>query len=387
MKQFVDQVKITVKGGKGGDGAVSFRREKYINKGGPDGGDGGSGGDVYLVADTNVATLLDFQTKRLFVGEDGERGGRKKMAGASGEDVEIAVPVGTLVYDNSEKFKVQNAKLSIENSEFGMRNEEEEGARLVADLRTNGQRVLVARGGAGGKGNTRFRSSTNRVPRESTPGEPGEERIIQLDLKLMADVGLIGFPNAGKSTLLSVLTNARPEIAGYRFTTLVPNLGVLYVHGKDIVIADIPGLIEGAAEGKGLGDDFLRHVERTRVLVHLIDPTSAAQELAMPVSLDIVKKAYHTIREELGDYSEKLLEKPELVIITKVDIVENAALVAEAQAYFQKEGVAVTSISAATHQGLDSLTQEMTKLVDSAPAVEFEPEDIIPVFTIEDLRR
>lgn len=359
MKHFIDQAKITVRAGKGGDGIVSFRREKYINKGGPDGGDGGDGGDVYLMADANLSTLLDFQQKKLFIGNDGVRGGSKKMTGAGGEDVVIPVPVGTLVYEEDA---------------------------LITDLKEHGQKVLVARGGDGGKGNTRFRSSTNQVPREAMSGEPGEEKDIVLELKLMADVGLIGFPNAGKSTLLSVLTNARPEIGGYRFTTLVPNLGVLRLRDTEIVIADIPGLIEGAAEGKGLGDDFLRHVERTRVLVHLIDPTSAAQELASTVSLDTVKKAYHTIREELGDYSEKLLEKPELVVITKTDIPENEALVEEAQAYFQKEGIAATSISAATHQGLDSLTQEMATLVASAADVEFE-EEIVPVFTLEDLQR
>lgn len=373
MKQFVDQVKIMVQGGKGGDGIVSFRREKYINKGGPDGGDGGNGGDVYLVADTNVATLLDFQAKRHFTGQDGLRGGKKKMTGASGEDTVIPVPVGTLVYEINGEQKAESP--------------EENERMFVVDMKEKGQRALVAKGGVGGKGNTRFRSSTNRVPRESSLGEPGDEKELYLDLKLMADVGLIGFPNAGKSTLLSVLTNARPEIAGYRFTTLVPNLGVLKFRDKEIVIADIPGLIEGAAEGKGLGDDFLRHVERTRVLVHLVDPTSAAQELASVVSLETVQKAYQTIRAELGEYSEKLLEKPELVVITKTDIPENAALIEDAQEYFTKQGVTVTPISAATQQGLDALMQEIVILVDSAPDVEFEEQEIVPVFTLEDLQR
>ncbi len=361
MKQFVDRVKITVQGGKGGDGIVSFRREKYINKGGPDGGDGGNGGDVYLVADADVATLLDFQAKRLFQGQNGTRGGKRNMTGASGENTEIMVPVGTMVYEvvgTDEK-------------------------ALISDLQRDGQKVLVAKGGAGGKGNSRFKSSINRVPRESSPGEAGEEKIIQLDLKLMADVGLIGFPNAGKSTLLSVLTNARPEIAGYRFTTLVPNLGVLRVKGKDIVIADIPGLIEGAAEGKGLGDEFLRHVERTRVLVHLIDPLSSAQELGVQPSQQSIKEAYETIRNELAEYSDKLLDKPELVVITKTDIPESGELAEDAAQMFDH----VVAISAATHDGLDSLTKALIELVDSAPEVTFDEEQPIPVFTLDDLRR
>ncbi|MCA9390456.1 GTPase ObgE [candidate division WWE3 bacterium] len=363
MRHFVDQSKITIKAGDGGDGIVSFRRERYVPKGGPDGGDGGDGGNVYFIGDNNLSTLLDFQQKRNFKAQPGERGGKSNMTGASGEDLYLRVPVGTMIF---------------------VFDEESDENQFIADIQANGQVALVARGGEGGKGNTRFKSSTNQAPKEFTPGTPGQEKAVTLELKLIADIGLIGYPNAGKSTLLSVMTNAKPEIAGYRFTTLQPNLGVMQVYDRELVIADIPGLIEGAAEGKGLGDDFLRHVERTRVLVHLIDPLSAATEQGMELSAQAVLNAYQIIRDELSDYSAILTEKPELVVITKLDISENEQLFEKTAELFKKEGIETVGISAATHMNLDTLQQKMVALVEEAPEMET-PESPAPVFGIEDL--
>ncbi len=401
MRHFVDHAIITVKAGDGGDGAVSFRHEKFVPKGGPDGGDGGKGGSVYFVVDTNLSTLLDFQEKRNFKAQNGKRGGKQHMTGASAEDLYLNVPVGTQVFEvNLSRHSASPAQAgSMEESGFtkidpstclrrqatlGMTDDE---VMLLADLTEPGQTVLVASGGEGGKGNARFKSSTDQAPRTFTPGESGQEKQIRLELKLLADVGLIGFPNAGKSTLLSVITNARPQIADYRFTTLHPNLGVLRQaqdNGGEIVLADIPGLIEGAAEGKGLGDEFLRHVERTRVLVHVIDPFSAAQELGREVSVETVKKAYDVIREELADYSKILTAKPELVVVSKTDLPDNQMLLPEIQALFAKSGVAVIGISAITHDNLDELRHKIQELLDQAPAP-VPPTPTVPVFGVEDL--
>lgn len=361
MRHFVDQAIITIKAGNGGDGAVSFRREKYIPKGGPDGGDGGNGGNVYMVVDTNLSTLLDFQEKRNFKAAHGKRGGKQQMTGVSADDLYLTVPNGTQVFDVSD-----------------------EEPLLLADLTEPGQTLMVARGGEGGKGNTRFKSSTDQAPRTFTPGEPGQEKQIRLELKLLADVGLIGFPNAGKSTLLSVVTNARPQVANYRFTTLHPNLGVMQVGEREIVLADIPGLIEGAAEGKGLGDEFLRHVERTRVLVHLIDPLSAAQELGREVSAETVQHAYEVIREELADYSAILTAKPELVVISKIDLRENKGLLEDIQGWFLEKGVTIVGVSAVSHEHIDELRQKIEELLDQAPAPE-PPTPAVVVFGVEDL--
>jgi GTP-binding protein len=316
---------------------------------------------VYFLADDNLSTLLDFQEKKHFKAQHGQRGSKQNMTGASGEDLYLKIPVGTQVYEESE-----------------------EGDLFIADMTEPGQTALVARGGKGGQGNTRFKSSTNQAPRTATPGELGEEKRLRLELKLIADVGLIGFPNAGKSTLLSVVTNARPQIAGYRFTTLFPNLGIMTVGDKEIILADIPGLIEGAAEGKGLGDEFLRHVERTRVLVHLIDPLSAAQELGQDISLETTQKAYAVIRDELVDYSEKLVSKPELVVISKIDIADNEELVEQIKQYFADQDIAVVAISAITKKNLAELKKGIADLLATAP----EPEPVappVPVFKLEDL--
>ncbi len=292
----VDQATIIVRSGKGGDGHVSFRREKYVPKGGPDGGDGGDGGSVYLVATPGVDTLLDFSGRHHWHAQDGRPGGSRQCFGASGSDLEIQVPPGTLVYD----------------AESGDR---------ISDLEAAGQRIIVARGGRGGYGNEHFKSATNQAPRQYTPGEPAQERTLQLELKLIADIGLIGKPNAGKSTLLSRVSQARPKIADYPFTTLQPNLGIAELSGyRRLVIADIPGLIEGASQGHGLGNRFLRHIERTRCLVHVIgvDPLWTNQEPADHEQQ--LLRDYHTIHEELASYSKELVNKPRIILLNKIDL-------------------------------------------------------------------
>ncbi|MDZ7264870.1 MAG: GTPase ObgE, partial [candidate division KSB1 bacterium] len=278
---FIDQAKIIVIAGNGGNGVVSFRREKYIPKGGPDGGDGGKGGDVVLRADSNLHTLLDFHYKNKFKAESGKHGQGAKKSGRSGRDVVIRVPMGTLVKDA-------------------------ETDEVVADLVTPGQQVVVARGGNGGRGNAHFATPTKQTPRHAEPGAPGETRQLLLELKLIADVGLVGLPNAGKSTLLARLTAARPKIADYPFTTLTPNLGIVnYREGQSFVMADIPGLIEGAHLGKGLGLDFLRHIERTKVLAYLIEATA-----------DDVYQTYSVLRSELASHDPNLILRPTIIVIT-----------------------------------------------------------------------
>ncbi|HEU0266527.1 MAG TPA: GTPase ObgE, partial [Candidatus Saccharimonadaceae bacterium] len=278
---FIDTAKVLIQAGRGGNGAVSFRHEIYVDKGGPDGGDGGDGGDVIFVATENLNTLIDFRYKPELRAKPGEAGAKRNKHGKAGEPLYVKVPMGTLVKC---------------------------GEQVIADLTLHGQEAVVAHGGRGGFGNAHFKSSTRQTPKMAELGEPGEELEAELELKLLADVGLIGFPNAGKSTFLSVVSNARPEIADYAFTTLTPNLGVADIDDGSILIADIPGLIEGASAGKGLGDAFLRHVERTAVLFHLIDVYS-----------NDITKAYQTIRLELASYSPRLLERPEVIALTKCE--------------------------------------------------------------------
>ena len=325
---FVDTAKVNLKAGKGGDGAVSFRHEIYIPKGGPDGGDGGKGGDIVFRADRNTNTLIDFRFTPILTAEDGKNGSGQRSAGRSGKDLIVDVPVGTVIYrTGSEK-------------------------ALIADLTHDGQQAVIAKGGSGGFGNAHFKSSTRQAPIIAEVGEPGEEFEAELELKSMADVGLVGLPNAGKSTFLSVVSNAKPEIADYPFTTITPNLGVATVDNKDLLIADIPGLIEGAAEGKGLGHDFLRHIERTAVLLHLID-----------VYNDDAGEAYQIIRNELKKYSD-LASRPEIVALTKCEGVDDDIIKMQTASILAKNPEAkIYSISSSSHQGLTELLRELKTLV------------------------
>lgn len=325
--KFIDEAVIEVKAGDGGNGCVSFRREKYVPKGGPDGGDGGRGGNIYMRVDEGMKTLLDLKLKRHFRAGRGEHGRGKQMNGAAGKDVVIKVPAGTVVHDEETNIR-------------------------VADLVGHGAEVMVAKGGKGGRGNARFATSTNRAPRRSEKGEKGECKRLRLELKLLADAALIGMPNAGKSTLISVISAARPKIADYPFTTTTPNLGVIYVGwGESFTVADIPGLIENAHEGAGLGIRFLRHIERTRLLVHLID-------LADPVNKNPLN-SYDVIRAELGSYDVSLLDKPEIIVFTKMDIPSAREKAEVAETVFLARGKSVVKISAVTHEGLDILVRKM----------------------------
>lgn len=326
---FFDHVKIHVKAGDGGNGSRHFRREKFAPMGGPDGGDGGRGGSVYLEATTNVNTLIDYRYRHHFKAGTGGNGARQKMHGAKGEDLVLFVPCGTIV---------RNADTN----------------ELFADLVEDKQRVMVARGGRGGLGNTHFATSTHQAPQEAQKGEPGEEHWLQLELRLIADVGLVGYPNAGKSTLLSVVTAAHPKIADYPFTTLVPNLGVVAIGqpgSRDeysFVLADIPGLIEGAAQGVGLGHEFLRHVRRTRLLIHILDGASFERD---------PWQDFQTINQELHDYDEQLAQRPQIVVLNKIDLPEAQQRWPALQAEAEAAGYTVFAISAATHQGTNELMQ------------------------------
>ncbi len=338
---FLDQVTITVTSGQGGNGAVSWRKEKYVPFGGPAGGDGGRGGSVYLEANDKLQTLVEFRFNRFFEAENGERGGNKNMHGKGGEDLTIGVPCGTLVKDA-------------------------ESGELLADLMEHGQRMMVALGGRGGRGNTRFTTAKNKAPHYAEPGEPPIVRKLTLELKLLADVGLIGLPNAGKSTLISVLSAARPKIANYPFTTLVPNLGVLRKpSGDGLVLADIPGLIEGASEGSGLGHDFLRHVERTRLLLHLVDAN--ATDGGTPLA------NYQLIQQELAQYNPELAQRPQQVLLTKVELLEPEALAAlqqELDTHLQTQGQPPSkAISASTGLGIEALKQWIVSEAERLPAV------------------
>ncbi|MCR9094590.1 MAG: GTPase ObgE [bacterium] len=370
---FVDEVEIEVRSGKGGDGIVAFRREKFVSHGGPNGGDGGRGGDVILVADENVGTLLDFKGAKKIKAPSGQNGGGSDKKGASGDHVEIRVPVGTLVFDLGEPAE----PTSDDDFEEDDERDEDEAASdpidlnehaALADLTESGQRVVVARGGRGGLGNARFKTSTRQAPDFATPGKPGEGRRLRLSLKLMADVGLVGFPNAGKSTLLRRISAARPRVANYPFTTLVPSLGVVERDDQRIVVADIPGLIEGASDGAGLGHQFLRHVERTRVLIHLLD-----LEAMLTLGRDLVDD-YDAIRRELGRYRPELLDRREIVVLSKADLVHDDALLADLEAKLASRGIEATRISAAATQGLDALLHETFDAVEAERALEKERE-------------
>ena len=333
----MDKVKIRIVSGKGGNGVVAWRREKYVDKGGPAGGDGGNGGSVYLIADENMSTLMDFTYKTVFKAEGGENGFKKSMHGKSAKDLYIKVPVGTVVKD----LKTGN---------------------IIADLTTHEQQVLVAKGGRGGRGNIHFCTPQNRAPQYCEPGEPGIERNLQLELKLIADVGLLGMPNAGKSTFISRVSSAKPKIADYPFTTIIPNLGVVKKHDHDAyVIADIPGLIEGASDGVGLGHDFLRHVERCRFLLHIVDGT-----------LENPLENYKIINNELKKYSQRLGELFQITAINKIDAIEPDRL-NELIKEFKNAGVEnIYPISAVTGEGLDELKNELEHRVDTIPKPVFD---------------
>mgnify|MGYP004696208751 FL=1 len=331
--KFIDRVKIYVQAGTGGNGTVAFRREAHVPKGGPSGGDGGRGGSVIFVATNSLSTLLDLRYYREYKAQNGEKGHAKKMHGADADDLVIRVPVGTCVYDDDT-------------------------GNIIADLTKDGQRAVIAKGGRGGRGNARFASSRNPAPKICENGEPGEKFNLRVELKLLADVGLVGFPSVGKSTLLSVVSKARPQIADYHFTTIVPNLGVVQVKdGRSFVMADLPGLIEGASQGKGLGHQFLRHIERCRVIVHIIDMSGS--EGRDPY------EDYVTINKELGEYEYRLLERPQIIVANKMDGDE-----AEENLKKFKEKLGdqkVFPIIAPIHEGIDAILYAVADALETAP--------------------
>lgn len=349
---YFDEVVIEVTGGKGGDGVIQFRREKYVPRGGPDGGDGGHGGSILLEVDKHKNTLSEFRHKKQFRAQDGTRGKGKNQTGASGDDLVIKIPPGTMVFDESD-------------------------GRLMGDLVDQGQQLQVCKGGRGGRGNTRFKTSKNKAPRIAEKGEPPEEKIIRLELKLIADIGIIGVPNAGKSTMLSVVSNAKPKIAPYPFTTLQPNLGVAELdNDNQLILADIPGLIEGAHRGEGLGHDFLRHIQRTRVLIHLLDGISEE-----PI-LDFAQ-----INSELALFDPALGDKPQIVVLNKMDLPEVKKKWPQVKSQLLEKGYQdIFSISAITKQGIKPVLYRAAKLLEEAPVYEYKPpvdEDELPVYRFE----
>lgn len=348
---FTDYTKIIIKAGDGGNGAVTFRREKYVAAGGPDGGDGGNGGNIYFQVDKDKNTLIDFRYNRKFKAKNGENGSGNHCNGKYGEDLYIKVPIGTVVKDAKS-------------------------GQIVADLSKPNQKELILKGGKGGRGNSHFATSTRQAPRFSEDGEKGEEKEIILELKLLADVGLLGFPNVGKSTFLSIVTDAKPKIANYHFTTIIPNLGVVKTkNGDGFVIADIPGIIEGASEGVGLGIQFLRHVERTRLLLHFLDVSG--EEGRNPVD------DFYAINNELKKYSEKLAKRKQIIVANKMDVV-NDEILKQVEELAKKESLELFKISGATKQGVDELIDYVEKTLQTLPK-----EDLIEykdrkVYTLED---
>jgi GTP-binding protein len=336
--KFLDLAKVYVRSGGGGAGCASFRREKFIEFGGPDGGDGGNGGSVWAEAVEGLNTLIDYRYQQHFFAKNGQPGMGAQRTGKSGDDIVLKVPLGTEVLDEDEE-------------------------TVIADLVNPGDRVLLAKGGNGGWGNLQFKSSTNRAPANANPGQPGVERTIWLRLKLIADAGLVGLPNAGKSTFLAAVSNARPKIADYPFTTLVPNLGVAGVDGREFVIADIPGLIEGASEGRGLGTQFLAHVERCAVLLHLVDGTSAT-----------ITKDYRTIVAELESYADELGDKPRVTALNKADALDAKTLSTRRRALEKAAGGPVHVISGATGKGLTDVLRALLEEIDTARRVPEEPQ-------------
>ena len=349
---FTDYAKITVKSGDGGNGAATFRREKYVAAGGPDGGDGGKGGNVYFIVDPDSNTLVDFRFKKKFKAQNGENGSGSNCYGKSGESIYIKVPRGTIIKDAQT-------------------------GQVVADLSEIGQQELVLPGGRGGKGNSHFATATRQAPHFAQGGEKGIEKELILELKLLADVGLLGFPSVGKSTLLSVVSSAKPKIAAYHFTTLEPNLGVVKTkHGDSFVMADIPGIIEGASDGVGLGIQFLRHVERTRLLLHIIDVSG--MEGRNPV------EDFYAINAELKKYSEKLASRKQIIVANKIDSMQDESLYKELEELAKKEGLEIYKISAATKQGVDELMDVVAKELKELPKEELIDYEDRKVYTLEE---
>ena len=349
---FTDYTKIIIKAGDGGNGAATFRREKYVASGGPDGGDGGNGGNIYFKVDKDKNTLIDFRFNKKFKAKNGENGSGSHCNGKYGEDLYIKVPIGTVVKD---------AKTG----------------KVVADLSEPEQVELILKGGRGGRGNSHFATATRQAPRFSEDGEKGEEKEIILELKLLADVGLLGFPNVGKSTFLSVVTDAKPKIANYHFTTIEPNLGVVKTKDESgFVIADIPGIIEGASEGVGLGIQFLRHVERTRLLLHFLD--ISGQEGRNPV------EDFYTINEELKKYSEKLSTRKQIIVANKIDAIQDVELVKKVEELAKKENLEIYKISAVTREGIQELIDYVTKVLKTLPKEELVEIEEKVIYTLED---
>ncbi|MDY6153924.1 MAG: GTPase ObgE [Terrisporobacter sp.] len=349
---FIDKARIFVKAGNGGNGAVSFRREKYVPAGGPDGGDGGRGASVIFEVDNDLRTLMDFKYQRKYVATPGGDGSKKRQAGKNGEDLVLKVPAGTIIRD-------------------------EASGKIIADLKHEGDRAVVARGGRGGKGNQHFANAVRQAPNFAKSGTDGEERWVILELKMIADVGLLGFPNVGKSTFLSVVTAAKPKIANYHFTTLTPNLGVVQTKfGDSFVLADIPGLIEGAAEGIGLGHDFLRHVERTKVLIHIVDISGLEGRNAL--------EDFDAINGELKLYNEKLSTRPQVVVANKIDILEDESVYEEFKATLEERGYKVFKMSAATREGIDDVIAYVSQILKDAEEIELVSEEELYVPELDD---
>ena len=325
--KFLDQAKIYVKAGDGGSGSASFRREKFIEFGGPDGGDGGHGGSIIFVTDRNLNTLIDFRYQQHFKADRGRDGKGKKQAGKSGKDLILKVPIGTQIF-------------------------EDDNNTLIEDLTKSEQKIIIANGGKGGLGNVRFKSSTNRAPRKKTEGDKGESFWIWLQLKVIADIGIVGMPNSGKSSLLSVLTSAKPKIANYPFTTINPNLGVANYNNKEVTLADIPGLIEGAHEGIGLGDKFLRHIERCKNILHLIDITN-----------ENVLESYSKVRQELSKYSNKLTKKREIIVLNKIDMISDEETNKKIETFSKKIKKKIYKISVLKHKGLTAIKRILVSYV------------------------
>ena len=349
---FIDKARIFVKAGNGGNGAVSFRREKYVPAGGPDGGDGGRGASVIFEVDNDLRTLMDFKYQRKYVATPGGDGSKKRQAGKNGEDLVLKVPAGTIIRD-------------------------EASGKIIADLKHEGDRAVVARGGRGGKGNQHLANAVRQAPNFAKSGTDGEERWVILELKMIADVGLLGFPNVGKSTFLSVVTAAKPKIANYHFTTLTPNLGVVQTKfGDSFVLADIPGLIEGAAEGIGLGHDFLRHVERTKVLIHIVDISGLEGRNAL--------EDFDAINGELKLYNEKLSTRPQVVVANKIDILEDESVYEEFKTTLEERGYKVFKMSAATREGIDDVIAYVSQILKDAEEIELVSEEELYVPELDD---